>query len=1011
MARSGLRRRLGRLGLALIVLSAMLLVSGGMMYATYPAQAQTADSGYITVTKLAPLDPTRDFDFAIDANPDPTTTVPEAPEWTFQLRHTGLYPQPQHLFPYGTYTISESNLDYWYAASIRCIDRRDNSVLYELDHPTVPAVTIELNADHPYIDCTFANSYDYGWLRVEKITGYGIDYQIPTVFEFDPDWSDTNFTLSSGQMDRSFLLRPGTYTVEELVEPGWAVNLVVCTLLDGSIVEQDTAGRSLTVTVVNDKDSMIDCRFYNQPTQTGRIVVDKVTSPASGPSFDFDASWLTGAQDFSVADTDTPVGYDLPIGTYSIDELSAFLWSLTEVSCTDQAGAPRGTISSTGASGLEIVDDRVITCVFTNTQDPHGTLTVTKTGGPDSGGSFHASTAGYSATFTLGPGGSWSSDVPPGDFAVTEDAITGWTPQASCTSDLVTGTFAPGSFSISDGEHVTCAFTNVRDTGWIRIVKQLFDPTDAWVDEAFEFDPSWSDSNITLPSAGPVWQTDLIPLETTEGIPGQAPYSVVELTPPANWSPGGASCVSDATSGQILPENIVLHKNETITCTFINDRAPTGSLTVVKDAKPGDDTEFDFTVGLGTNPPVARTLQDPSAPSALFTSPGHYTVTESSPLPDPWVFGDVTCTGAAVWSHQGQVLSVDVGRDEAVICTFRNEIPPGRIIVQKVISPASAPPATFQFVPSWGAGFALAGGGSADSGLLSAGVYAVSEALPLGEGWSSAGGSCDDGSAPTAIGVSPGETVTCTFFNRYQPPDGETPDGSLTIVKVTTPPGGAGFGFDAGALGAFVLDDGGLKTFDDLAAGSYSVSETAADGWELESVICSTAPGALVEYEASESGVVVELGEGQDVTCTFANREESSVGPSGSLTVIKRTVPGGGTGFDFDAGPLGAFTLDDGGSRTFTQLAAGTYVVTESASPEWQLAHIECDALDYSVAGASLTVNLAEGEVALCTFTNGGLPYTGSPPFTMQLLLVGLAGLVAGLGLWVWSNMREASGR
>ena len=109
---------------------------------------------------------------------------------------------------------------------------------------------------------------------------------------------------------------------------------------------------------------------------------------------------------------------------------------------------------------------------------------------------------------------------------------------------------------------------------------------------------------------------------------------------------------------------------------------------------------------------------------------------------------------------------------EVIDCYFTNERvqdAPGRIVVKKVASPLDAPAGSFEFNPSWSAGnFSLASSGSADSGPLPAGVYSVAEVLPLPAGWSPASAVCDDGSNPGAIGVSPGETVTCTFTNSYE---------------------------------------------------------------------------------------------------------------------------------------------------------------------------------------------------------------------------------------------------
>jgi len=434
-------------------------------------------------------------------------------------------------------------------------------------------------------------------------------------------------------------------------------------------------------------------------------------------------------------------------------------------------------------------------------------------------------------------------------------------------------------------------------------------------------------------------------------------------------------------------------------------------LTIVKDATPGDNTPFAFDCAVGIpngNDITGRQaagdcdfmLRDPSDSQEALPA-GVYTITEL--VPAGWRLDNIVCDGGQV-RRDGPTLVVSA-INEPVTCTYYNS-GSGRIIVNKVVSPVDAPAGLFGFVPSWGPGFSLAGGGSHDSGLISAGVYSVSEVLPLAEGWSLASAFCDDNSSPAAIGVSAGETVTCTFNNRYQPPE-EEPSGSLTIAKLTVPAGGAGFGFDAGSLGGFTLDHGGSQLFDGLAAGSYTVTETPAAGWEFEDVSCFSAAGTVVNYEVVGAGVMVDLAEGQDVTCRFANRGEDTVGPEGSLTILKVTVPAGGTGFAFDAGALGAFSLDDGGSKVFTDLAAGAYVVTETPAADWEFASVECDALDSVVDGASVTVNLAEGEAAVCTFTNGELPYTGSSLW-LPLLLAGLAALLMGLGAWVVGLMKGA---
>lgn len=353
-------------------------------------------------------------------------------------------------------------------------------------------------------------------------------------------------------------------------------------------------------------------------------------------------------------------------------------------------------------------------------------------------------------------------------------------------------------------------------------------------------------------------------------------------------------------------------------------------LVIVKEAYPADDTPFrflctpngvpdevtsDLYVGSDFAPGCDFTLMDPSHPVQVLGF-GSFYITEV--LPPGWELVDITCDGgvnssprAFPGNDQVQALYAEVWAG-TTICTFHNQGPnprPGRIHVDKVVSSADAPAATFEFDASWGEQFMLGDGESHASGALAAGAYAVTENLPA--------------------------------------------------------------------------------------------------GFELESVACATVPGAVADYEATGSGVMVELAEGQVVFCTFTNRYQEEHGPEGSLTIIKRTVPAGGTGFEFDGGALGTFSLDDGGIETFTGLAAGEYVVTETPAADWEFASVECDALDWEADGPSVTVNLGEGEAAVCTFSNGELPYTGLSVW-LPLLLGGLTALLAGLGLWARSWMREA---
>jgi CHRD domain/Prealbumin-like fold domain len=96
---------------------------------------------------------------------------------------------------------------------------------------------------------------------------------------------------------------------------------------------------------------------------------------------------------------------------------------------------------------------------------------------------------------------------------------------------------------------------------------------------------------------------------------------------------------------------------------------------------------------------------------------------------------------------------------------------------------------------------------------------------------------------------------------------------------------------------------------------------------------------------------------------------------TGTIRIVKQTTPAGGVGFAFTdnvPGSPGAFTLNDGGTREFTNVAAGTYTITEALPAGYTLTDVVCGD-DNSVGNPfarTATVNLAGGEVVTCTFRN-----------------------------------------
>lgn len=96
---------------------------------------------------------------------------------------------------------------------------------------------------------------------------------------------------------------------------------------------------------------------------------------------------------------------------------------------------------------------------------------------------------------------------------------------------------------------------------------------------------------------------------------------------------------------------------------------------------------------------------------------------------------------------------------------------------------------------------------------------------------------------------------------------------------------------------------------------------------------------------------------------------------TGTIRIHKSTSPAGGTGFGFTS-PISptTFSLNDGQTQTFTNVAPGsfTFIEDDPAASNFTLADITCTDADGTTNpfARSATVNLQAGEVVDCTFRN-----------------------------------------
>ncbi len=265
----------------------------------------------------------------------------------------------------------------------------------------------------------------------------------------------------------------------------------------------------------------------------------------------------------------------------------------------------------------------------------------------------------------------------------------------------------------------------------------------------------------------------------------------------------------------------------------------------------------------------------------------------------------------------------------------------------------------------------------------------------------------DDDTFTVALGL--GDDVTCTVTNDDDP-------ASLTVVKkVINDNGGttAAEDFDiavadssAGDQGLALADTTPAEGYDSqaedtlngLAADTYTITEAGEDGYTWLSTSC-VVTGTATEVTVTgdtDSGYDVDLGNGDDVTCTLVNDDDAP-----GLTVVKQVVNDDGgdaaaTDFTVYADDLNDAT-DDPGAITLnvpatprttrspsrrsirparTRSARRRSPTTPSIRPvlRRQRRHRRATTASALVQGGAITVTVGLGDSITCTLVNADDP-------------------------------------
>jgi uncharacterized protein (DUF2141 family) len=216
----------------------------------------------------------------------------------------------------------------------------------------------------------------------------------------------------------------------------------------------------------------------------------------------------------------------------------------------------------------------------------------------------------------------------------------------------------------------------------------------------------------------------------------------------------------------------------------------------------------------------------------------------------------------------------------------------------------------------------------------------------------------------TSVTVNDGDDIVCVITN--------TASSSLTIVKDAIPNSSQDFAFTTSGTGlsGFSLDDDNdptlpnSKTFSNLLPGQYSVTESATTGWDFDNISCSQESTVNV----NGSTATITLGAGQNVTCTYTNRQR------GHIVVHKVTQPANDpTGFSITASSSTGGNIVGNATQTITtandvtyDVSQGTYAVSETVPSGWSQASNTCSNL--VINGNTPLVNGVP--TVTCTITN-----------------------------------------
>ena len=366
-----------------------------------------------------------------------------------------------------------------------------------------------------------------------------------------------------------------------------------------------------------------------------------------------------------------------------------------------------------------------------------------------------------------------------------------------------------------------------------------------------------------------------------------------------------------------------------------------GGVTIRKQTDPDEadnTTLFDYTSDIVTDPATDNStfqLADDGVNQITDVVQGDYYVEELA-TPTGYDFDRIDCSASIGFGENDEEITITGAKIEFTIddagdaldCTYTNKAQASL----HVIKTAEQDGVEFDFTSTTltPASFSLTSGGAdQDFTNLAPGTYDVAETELAG--WDLQSATCSDNSPVTAIVLTAGEDVTCTFHNVLE-------RGSLVIHKdakhaaadneakaIDVP--GVTFTVTDGAdavVGSGVTDNAGLLCIEDVLVGDYTITETVPAGYKAVgtgiqsyTVVAHTTCDGAGDTEAAE-------------VAEFHNM------PLTDITVTVDSLIDGGTASTIDCGTEEKPTDTDAngdGSLMLEDLEPGTYTCVIVVDP------------------------------------------------------------------------------